>query len=532
VKQEELFDAYLRQELNEIEMKDLVDLLESDPQIKEDFFLFIEETSSLIQCAHDMQSEHHFPEVEKSPTIITTHKNESKTLIPFKFKWVSAIAAALICAFLILSSQKLQTPKLTYRISEVQAKNFKIGAIDSMELISLNKNESLRLINKSGSRIQLIGPMQAQFINDKRIQLIDGRFSIELSEQDKGFQLTNSLKNIRDIGTAFAANLNDNKINLHVFEGLVEFGEQNKFLVKENESYTYSESKGFSSIPHLSKHMFSQNTVTPQSLNFKVLAGEDYFLKLNENTQQLSGLINIVNYNPRNPKVMLQIFADDEFIQGVQFTKNQNEIQVNLQNLDKVRMLKFSLTGSNKDIPTLYANLNFPMNHSQKPLSPSQILISDKANWYYYKDEAEPQEDWKTSEQAPVKWRQSQASFGYSDKARTEITEDNHPLHLRHSFTLDRKPNKWAQLILSTRLDDGAIFYLNGIELQRIYLAEGPLDQMTRANFRTESEAKFRTFILPVENLRQGSNTLAVSVYQFEKKSSDMFFNARLLLLE
>jgi hypothetical protein len=75
-------------------------------------------------------------------------------------------------------------------------------------------------------------------------------------------------------------------------------------------------------------------------------------------------------------------------------------------------------------------------------------------------------------------------------------------------------------------------FNLNGIELQRIYLAEGPLDQMTRANFRTESEAKFRTFILPVENLRQGSNTLAVSVYQFKKKSSDMFFNARLLLMD
>ncbi len=89
-----------------------------------------------------------------------------------------------------------------------------------------------------------------------------------------------------------------------------------------------------------------------------------------------------------------------------------------------------------------------------------------------------------------------------------------------------------AKLILSARVDDGAIFYLNGVELQRTHLPDGPLDQSSRANSRTKSEKKFTTFILPVDQLKQGHNILSASVYQFEKKSTDMFFNTRLLLLE
>lgn len=532
MKQEELFDAYLQQELSESQMRELLKSLESDPEIKKAFFLYVEETSSMIQCAHDMQTEHHLPEVSKSETTAPSQEEQTKTIIPFNFKLISSIAAVIICAFLILNTQDLKSPQLTYRITEAQAESFSLGSVDSLETISLNTNESLRLINDSGSRLQLIGPMQAKFINDKKIQLDNGRISIHLNNKDKGFILQNPIKGIRDIGTAFGAHLKDQNLELHVFDGLVEFGTKNKILVKENESYSYSDKQGFSSIPHLSEQIFTSDKIINPLLQFKVLAGEDYFLKLNENTSSLQGTINILNYNPQNQKLVLQIYADDEFIQGVQFTNKQKEIQVKLSDLDKARMLRFHINGSNNDIPTLYAQVNFLQNDILQPLKANQVLISDKAQWHFYKGEAAPQADWKTVSQTPINWQKSRASFGYSDKAITELNVDDHPLHLRHKFQLKQLPNKMAKLIISARVDDGAIFYLNGVELQRIYLHDGPLDQSSRANFRTKSEAKFVTFSLPIDSLKPGENILSASVYQFEKKSSDMFFNARLLLLE
>ena len=534
--QEELFDAYLRQELNEEELTQLLQRLEQEEDFKQDFFRYVEETSAMLQCAQDMQSEHLLPK-EDDLKIATKAPNQKTKQAPksnfvFDFRIITAIAAILVCGFIILNKEGFSPEKLTYRITEAQAKNFTLSPISPQERIVLEENESLRLINESGSRIQLVGPIHAQFIHDKNVILKSGRITLSLSEEDQGFLLSNSIKDIRDIGTAFGAHLRNKDLDLHVFDGLVEFGTNNKILVKEKESYTYSSKSGFSSIPHLSEQVFASNAQINPLLEFKVLAGENYFLKLNENTSTLQGTINILNYNPKNPKLMLQIFADDEFIQGVQFTKKQKEIQIKLNDLDKARMLRFHIDGSNHDIPTLFAQISFSQNDALEPLQASQVLISDKAQWHFYKDEIAPQEDWKTSSQAPANWQKSQASFGYSDKASTELKLDDHPLHVRHEFELQRLPNKMAKLILSARVDDGAIFYLNGVELQRTHLPDGPLDQSSRANSRTKSEKKFTTFILPVNQLKQGHNILSASVYQFEKKSTDMFFNARLLLLE
>ncbi|WDE95721.1 hypothetical protein PQO03_08330 [Lentisphaera profundi] len=532
MKPEELFDAYLRQELDETQMENLLHQLQENENLKKDFFAYIDETSCMIQCATDLQHEQFLPKKDEFNKLKSIRKEPVQKIRKVNFALLSSIAAIFIFALVFFNQTSSNNEILTYRITEANAENFTLSALSTEQSITLNSDEYLSLINASGSRIRLIGPVQAQFIHDKNIALKSGRISVSLSDEDKGFLLSNPIKNIYDIGTAFGAHLNEKNLDLHVFQGLVEFGKKNKILVKEKESYSYSQQNGFSSIAHLSKQVFYSKLNKLPELKFKVLAGEDYYLKLNDQVNELEGSITIVNYNPNNPRVMLQIFADDEFIQGVQFTKSQREISINLKDLADTALLRFNLKGSNNDIPTLFADVSFPQHQAKQILLATKELISDNAQWSYYKAEAAPVPNWKRSASAPALWKKSPASFAYSDKATTEISEDNHPLHLRHDFDLDTLPAKHAKLILSMRVDDGVIIYLNGQEVQRLYLPLGALSQQSRANYRTKSEAKFTTFIIPTEHLQEGQNILSASVYQYEKKSSDMFFNARLLLLE
>lgn len=87
-----------------------------------------------------------------------------------------------------------------------------------------------------------------------------------------------------------------------------------------------------------------------------------------------------------------------------------------------------------------------------------------------------------------------------------------------------------ATLQLSPFVDDGMIAYLNGQELFRIGMPEGPVDSTVFAN-RTVSDAVFEgPFTLPASLLKKGKNVIAVEVHQVNASSSDFVFGMTLNL--
>jgi hypothetical protein len=75
-------------------------------------------------------------------------------------------------------------------------------------------------------------------------------------------------------------------------------------------------------------------------------------------------------------------------------------------------------------------------------------------------------------------------------------------------------------------LDDGAVYYLNGVEVDRIRITGTVTYNTTAANQPNEGAAEVR--LLPTSNLVPGDNVLAVEVHQGNATSSDVVFGLAL----
>jgi len=70
-------------------------------------------------------------------------------------------------------------------------------------------------------------------------------------------------------------------------------------------------------------------------------------------------------------------------------------------------------------------------------------------------------------------------------------------------------------------IDDGAVFYLNGLEFFRFNMPDGPVTQTTPALGQISTATCLVTNI-GVTNLLSGDNVLAVEVHQFGSAGSDL----------
>ncbi len=77
------------------------------------------------------------------------------------------------------------------------------------------------------------------------------------------------------------------------------------------------------------------------------------------------------------------------------------------------------------------------------------------------------------------------------------------------------------------QIDDGAIFYLNGAEVARFNMADGPVGAETLASPGV-GNASPQTLSLPAAGLVAGANRFSVEVHQSSTGSSDMVFGAAL----
>ena len=85
-----------------------------------------------------------------------------------------------------------------------------------------------------------------------------------------------------------------------------------------------------------------------------------------------------------------------------------------------------------------------------------------------------------------------------------------------------------AELYLEHIIDDGAVFYLNGVEIYRYNMPQGPIAQDTLAATGIGEAALIGPVTLPASDLLAGRNVVAVEVHQTSSGSSDVVFGARL----
>jgi hypothetical protein len=122
--------------------------------------------------------------------------------------------------------------------------------------------------------------------------------------------------------------------------------------------------------------------------------------------------------------------------------------------------------------------------------------------------------------------------FGDGDEAtvlsRTNaLGEANITFYFRHVFNVP-DASVYSNLLVRLRRDDGAVVYLNGVEVFRSNMPTGVIDQATHAFLAQDDGAG--VFAGPIDHtlLVNGDNLLAVEVHQNTNTSSDISFDLEL----
>ncbi len=162
-------------------------------------------------------------------------------------------------------------------------------------------------------------------------------------------------------------------------------------------------------------------------------------------------------------------------------------------------------------------------------------VVPLEATWRSWQAAGSPGTAWNSAAYDDTAWPSGSALFYVETAAipgtkNTPLTLGSTTYYFRTRFNFVGDP-KGALLRLTTILDDGAIFYLNGQEIYRLGMPTGAVDQSTFAARTVGDAAQEGPQEVPALGLRSGENVIAVEVHQVNAGSSDIVFGAAVDLI-
>lgn len=160
--------------------------------------------------------------------------------------------------------------------------------------------------------------------------------------------------------------------------------------------------------------------------------------------------------------------------------------------------------------------------------SSSVNIISTNDTWKY-SDQGSESAGWKTEAFNDGPWASGAAQLGYGEGDEQTVVSFGPNANNKFITTYFRKSFTVADtvglqsLIGSILVDDGAVIYLNGVEMTRINMPGGTITYNTFALDGT-TEGVYTPFTIPKGLVKPGNNVLAVEVHQNNVVSSDLSF--------
>ncbi len=181
----------------------------------------------------------------------------------------------------------------------------------------------------------------------------------------------------------------------------------------------------------------------------------------------------------------------------------------------------------------LFALSTFVIN----PVFGQTILVDSGAVWKYLDDGTNQDTLWQEPGFNDTTWASGPAQLGYGDGDEATVISYGHDpnnkyttYYFRHSFEVTN-PSQYVGLLLRLLRDDGAVVYLNGVEIERSNMPAGSINYLTFASSTVsggEEDMFFESFEDP-SILVNGTNVLAVEVHQRNLTSSDVSFDLKLV---
>lgn len=160
-------------------------------------------------------------------------------------------------------------------------------------------------------------------------------------------------------------------------------------------------------------------------------------------------------------------------------------------------------------------------------------LIDSGDFWKYWDTGADPDPDagqgdsWTALGFNESAWGSGTTLMGYGESGlSTTLTSGNEAILFRKTITIENVAD-FESFAAGVVRDDGVVVYVNGAEVFRNQMPEGPINYLTLANASASgsNETDFQTFSIDPSLFVDGPNVIAVSVHQRNASSGDMRFD-------
>lgn len=155
-------------------------------------------------------------------------------------------------------------------------------------------------------------------------------------------------------------------------------------------------------------------------------------------------------------------------------------------------------------------------------------LVESGAQWRYDDSGQNLRSSWRGPDFDDGAWDLGRAEFGFGDGGESTVwTSGVTTYYARTRF--DFSGPKPDSLAVRLQADDGAVVYLNGVEVLRDNMPAGSIGYRTTAvDWRFGADEGFKSHVVPAAALVEGENVIAVEVHNVWAGNNDLSFDLEL----
>ncbi|WP_179354386.1 LamG-like jellyroll fold domain-containing protein [Winogradskyella vidalii] len=166
------------------------------------------------------------------------------------------------------------------------------------------------------------------------------------------------------------------------------------------------------------------------------------------------------------------------------------------------------------------------------PLEVTNYPVHKDEQWYVLDEGTDLGTDWLALDYNVIPWNRGFAPFGYGDPVNTEVAygpdASNKYITTYYIKDIEVSLSELSDMVeLGLRRDDGAIIYINGVEVLRSNMPTETVDYLTTASSAIDgiNENIYYTSTVAKEMFVEGVNRIAVEIHQANASSSDTRFD-------
>jgi hypothetical protein len=190
----------------------------------------------------------------------------------------------------------------------------------------------------------------------------------------------------------------------------------------------------------------------------------------------------------------------------------------------------------NEWVPPIVGGLAYTFAEPPAPLTTNLALITlANTAWQANDGGSDLGTAWldQTYDDTQAGWVSGQGLFGYTPTPgayppiQTALTGGPNTYYFRNHFSWNNLPDNVA-FVVTNYLSDGAVYYMNGVEVNRERMPAGTVTYSTVATGTSSPEGQYSILGIPGAALVLGDNILEVETHQAAGSSADMVFGLSL----